>query len=192
VRVKAYEPALASIMKATEQLRAQTVAAAELTQVKTKEALKVSKEWWEQQQPMIQAAQKVAMEQSMLALARLQEWQKQLEPLAIQLKDKTVEAYEKQVVPAAIEARTSLTKNYEVVSAKVMETTLTWRDQLGAQTKVWMKELEEPTKAAREWLLRTAHCMCLPFAPDAIKFKGMEEDYPPPVTAPGAHVDPVP
>lgn len=141
-----------------------------------------SREWWIQQQPRIEA------------------WQKQLEPLTQQLREKAVteakklsEQYESTFKPAAIAFGEKAAAQCKVASVVVQEKTKTWAQQGLVQLTLWAKQMEEPMKLFQAWLIQAAHCVCLPIAPEQIKYKSMgQPDYPLPVTAPNAQVAPIP
>jgi len=180
LRVKAYEPALEHLKPVIEAIKAHAEAVTKLVQEKTEIGMAVSKEWWEKQQPHVQAAQAMALEQSKVALAALEKFQKELEPQVKALQDKaaeeakklgekTKEVYEKEVVP-------------RVEAAKVEVTTVYWPKTVETATK--LKELADEQigicmPKVQDWFMMMAHKICLPIAPDLVKYKGMEKDYPP-------------
>jgi len=210
-RVRAYEPALAFSLKASEAIKAQCLLLTALIKEKSQIYYAASQEWVIKQQPLIAAAQKEALAQAQAALTALAAFQKELEPHVKALQEKavekgkelgakTIEAYEKSLAPQVEEVKGKAAAQYKVYEGqvltatapmreKVMTATAPLREKATTQLATWGKQLEAPTKAVQQWLLQTAHCMCLPFAPDSIKYQAMDQpDYPPPVTAPGAQL----
>jgi len=53
------------------------------------------------------------------------------------------------------------------------------------------KQLEGPRAAFDAWFADTLRCLCLPFQPQ-VTYKGIAEDYPPPVWGQGAEAQPKP
>jgi len=179
LRVKAYEPALEHLKPVIEAVKAHAEAVSKLVQEKTQLGMAASAEWWEKQQPHIQAAQAEAMEQSKRALEALEKFQKELEPQVKLLQEKaaeeakklsemTKEVYEKEVVPKLEAAKHEVTTVYW---PKTVETAKKWKEMSDEQISICMPKVQD-------WFLMMAHKICLPIAPDLVKYKGMEKDYP--------------
>lgn len=83
VRIQAYEPALAAVIAASAAVREHAITAAELVQKQAVIGYQSSKEWWIAQQPMLNEAQAAAARHAAAALAALNEWRRQLEPLVL-------------------------------------------------------------------------------------------------------------
>jgi len=66
-----------------------------------------------------------------------------------------------------------------------------WTSAAQKQIALLAKQLEGPKAAFDAWCADTLRCLCLPFQPQ-VTYKGIAEDYPPPVWGQGAEAPPKP